>query len=94
MNIRDYIADINPEFLLMDGFDDCILGVVTHCGTDQFVIYDYDKVIAKNMSHGMTEEEAVEYFQFNQECAYLGEYTPGFVVTIPNEITIDPTPSR
>ena len=89
MNIRDYIADINPDFLLMDGFDDCILGVVTHCGSEQFVIYDYHKVIAKNMSHGMTEEEAVEYFQFNQECAYVGEYTPGFAVTIPNEITTD-----
>jgi hypothetical protein len=51
-------------------------------------------VIAKNMSHGMTEEEAVEYFQFNQECAYVGEYTPGFAVTIPNEITIDSAPIR
>ena len=89
MNIRDYIADINPDFLLMDGFDDCILGVVTHCGTDQFVIYDYDKVIAKNMSHGMTEEEAIEYFNFNQECAYVGEHTPAFAVHIPNEITTD-----
>ena len=87
--IREYIAEIHPELVLMDGFDDCILGVVTHCGTDQFVIYDYDKVIAKNMSHGMTEEEAVEYFQFNQECAHMGEFTPGFLITIPNEITTD-----
>ena len=89
MNIRDYIADINPEFLLMDGFDDCIVGIASRFGSENFVIYDYYKVIAKNMSHGMTEEEAVEYFQFNQECAYVGEYTPGFAVTIPNEITTD-----
>jgi hypothetical protein len=94
MNIRDYIADINPEFLLMDGFDDYIVGIASRFGSENFVIYDYYKVIAKNMSHGMTEEEAVEYFQFNQECAHMGEFTPGFLITIPNEITTDPAPSR
>ena len=83
MNIRDYIADINPDLLVMDGFDDCILGIAIRFGCEQFVIYDYDKVIAKNMSHGMTEEEAVKYFQSNQECAYVGEYTPGFAIIIP-----------
>ena len=25
---------------------------------------------------GMTEEEAVEFFDFNIECAYVGEFTP------------------
>ena len=79
MNIRDYIADINPDFLLMDGFDDCILGVVTHCGSEQFVIYDYDKVIAKNMSHGMTEEEADEYLGFNTLGAYVGPNGPVYI---------------
>ena len=94
MKIREYIAEIHPELVLMDGFDDCILGIASRCGDEQFVIYDYAKVIAKNMSHGMTEEEAIEYFNFNQECAYVGEYTPGFAVTIPNEITTDSAPSR
>ena len=87
--IREYIAEIHPELVLMDGFDDCILGIASRCGDEQFVIYDYAKVIARNMSDGMTEEEAIEYFNFNQECAYVGEYTPGFAVTIPNEITTD-----
>ena len=40
MNIRDYIADINPEFLLMDGFDDCIVGIASRFGSENFVIYD------------------------------------------------------
>lgn len=83
MNIRDDIADIDPEILLMDGYDDCILGVVTRYGDEQFVIYDTVKVIAKNMSHGMTEEEAVEYFEFNQRCSYVGDRTPGFAIIIP-----------
>ena len=58
---RDQIADINPDLVVMDGFDDCILGIGTRFGSEQFVIYDYDKVIAQLESYGMTYEEAVEY---------------------------------
>ena len=92
--IREYIAEIHPELVLMDGFDDCILGIASRCGEEQFVVYDYAKVIDKNMSHGMTEEEAIEFFDFNQECAYVGEHTPAFAVHIPNEITTDTARSR
>ena len=91
--IREYIADIHPELVLMDGFDDCILGIASRCGDEQFIVYDYAKVIAKNMSHGMTEEEAIEFFNFNQECAYVGEHTPAFAVHITHEITADTAPS-
>jgi hypothetical protein len=91
--IRDYIADINSDLLLMDGYDDCICGIGTRAGGEQFVVYDYAKVIAQNMSAGMTEEEAVEYFHYNQECAYVGEYTPAFIV-LTHEITTDTAPSR
>lgn len=53
--IRDYIADLNPDLVLMDGYDDCICGIGTRAGGEQFVAYDYAKVIAQNMSSGMTE---------------------------------------
>jgi hypothetical protein len=91
--VRDYIADLNPDLVVMDGYDDCICGIGTRAGDEQFVVYDYAKVIAKNMSAGMTEEEAVEYFHYNQECAYVGEHTPAFIVLI-HEIATDTTPSR
>ena len=78
---REQIADINPNLLLMDGFDDCILGVGTRFGSESFVIYDYDRVIAKLQSHGMTYDEAVEYHEFNQLGSYVGEHTPAFMTT-------------
>ena len=78
---RDQIADINPDLLVMDGFDDCILGVGTWFGSESFVIYDYDRVIAKLQSHGMTYDEAVEYHEYNQLGAYVGEHTPAFMTT-------------
>jgi len=93
MSIRDYIANLNPDLLLMDGFDDCIAGIGSRYGSEQFVVYDYAKVIAKNISNGMTEEEAVEFFYFNQGCAYLGEHTPAFIV-LTHELTTDTAPSR
>ena len=79
---RVQINAINPDLLLMDGFDDCILGVGTRFGSEQFVIYDYDRVIAKLQSHGMTYDEAVEYHDYNQLGAYVGEHTPAFIRTM------------
>ena len=75
------IADINPDLLVMDGFDDCILGVAIRFGSEQFVIYDYDRVIASLESQGMTYDEAVEYHEFNQACSYVGDHTPAFIQT-------------
>lgn len=79
---RVQINAINHDLLLMDGFDDCILGVGTRFGSEQFVIYDYDRVIAKLQSHGMTYDEAVEYHDYNQLGAYVGEHTPAFIRTM------------
>ena len=78
---RDQIADINPDLLIMDGFDDCIVGIGTRFGSEEFVIYDYAKVIAQLESQGMTHDEAVEYHEFNQLGAYVGDHTPAFMIT-------------
>jgi len=79
----DQIAEINPDLLIMDGFDDCILGVAARFGSEQFVVYDYNRVIERLQSSGMTHDEAVEYHEFNQIGAYVGEHTPAFMITIP-----------
>lgn len=50
-------------------------------GSNNLVIaYDYDKVIKANMKDGMIYDEAVEWFEYNQIGAYVGEYTPVFIV--------------
>ena len=76
------IADINPDLLVMDGFEDCILGVATRFGNEQFVVYDYDRVITSLESQGMTRGEAVEYHEYNQLGAYVGDHTPAFIQTL------------
>jgi len=82
--IRELLSEIDNELLLMDGFDDCIIGVCESFGGAPVVAYNYDLVIAKLQSHGMTYEEAVEYHEFNQLGAWVGERTPVFIHRIEN----------
>ncbi len=78
-DIRDELAEIDPDLLLMDGFDDCIIGICESFGGVPVVAYDYDKVLANLQASGMTYEEAVEYHEFNQAGSCVGERTPVFI---------------
>lgn len=68
------------QLLTMDGYDDCIIGLVTRAGTEPFLVYDRAQVIAKLMKRDkMSRNEAQEFHDFNQAEAYLGPGTPGFI---------------
>ena len=67
------------ELVFMNGFDDCIAGVVERHGIPGIVCYDRDKVISKLVWQGMTVDEAEEWYEFNQLGAYAGESTPCFI---------------
>jgi len=67
------------EFLFMDGFDDCIAGVIQRYGQPPIVCYAWDKVIESLQKDGMTFEEAEEFFEFNQLGAWVGDRTPCFL---------------
>lgn len=70
------------ELLTMDGYDDCIIGIGYRAGNnDPYVVYDTKKIIHKLMNSGMSYHQAVEFHEFNQSCAWLGDKTPGFVDT-------------
>lgn len=81
--LTETLNDLGAEdALIMDGFDDCILGILERFGIDQpIVVYDREKVIAKLMDNdGMTHEEALEFYYFNQVGAWVGEKTPAFLI--------------
>ncbi len=73
----DGLASEDPDFegvIVLDGWDDCILGTTPF--KDAFkVVYSTRKIIA-SLEKDMTHEEAVEYFSYNIECLYAGEYGP------------------
>lgn len=79
MSIFKRILDEYPEegLIKADGFDDAIIGV----SSDIRVVYSLDKII-EILQKDMSEEEAVEFFYFNIESAYVGDKTPLYVKLI------------
>lgn len=71
--LKETISEHNPEALFADGFDESIMGY----SSDGKVVYSVDMIVGTLVNRdGMTPDEAIDYFNFNMECAYLGEYTP------------------
>lgn len=80
------LLDIGIEdALVMDGYNDCVIGVLERFGMENIVLYDKEKVISKimDLSLGGTYEEAVEYYEYNQLGAWVGDKTPGFLIRLP-----------
>lgn len=63
----------DETFLKVDGFDDCIVGLETKT---MRLIYSWELIVESLVLQGMSAEEAMEYFDFNIESAYMGEKTP------------------
>jgi len=83
MDVFQQLYDIGlEEGLLMDGYDDCIVGILERFGMEPIILYDKKKVIGKLMAEGCTHEEALEFYEYNQLGSWVGDKTPGFLVTI------------
>lgn len=62
----------DESFLTADGFDEAIIGVQE---IDMRLIYSVSKCI-EILTEQMSEEEAMEYFEFNVSGSYVGKQTP------------------
>jgi len=81
---RTDVEDDAP--LKMDGYDDCIVGMVERFGMTPIICYDKAKVLRKLLrDDGMTQDEAEEFFDFNQLGAWMGNGTPCFLTCGPVE---------
>jgi len=94
-DLRERIAEINPEALMLPDLDDGIIGVGQQHGGNTVVIYDVEKCIeifAKQFAESDPEEDkdedydpylqAVEWMDYNVINAYLGPNTPIFLTTL------------
>ena len=83
--LADRLLDIGVESaLVMDGYDDCVIGVMERYGMEPIVIYDKASVIQRLMDEGCDSYEgALEYYEFNQLGGWHGDRTPGFLVRLP-----------
>jgi len=66
--------------LLANGFDSAVLGLSRGPGREDVAVYSIDRCIDVLVQRdGMSEEEAIEYMNFNVLDAYMGPMTPIFV---------------
>jgi hypothetical protein len=84
INIFDYIAEINPEALSINGYDHCIIGLC-HLYSGSVIAYDKQKIINTLRDRdGMTIENAEKFFEDNICISPTGDDLPVFI-TILNE---------
>ncbi len=67
------------EFKKMDGFDECIVGVVERFGCEPIICYDKNAILENLQKQGMSFAESIEYFEFNQLGSWVGDDTPCFL---------------
>lgn len=82
MNLREIISENNPDAMLLDGFDDALIGM-SECHR---AVYSIEAIIRVLMlENDMTEEDAWDYYGYNIACAYVGEFTPLYVYIYTDE---------
>jgi hypothetical protein len=69
------------EVLLADGLDDAFIGLDYGPEGEPRAVYSRDKCV-EVLARSMTHEQAVEYFDYNVEGAYVGPQTPLYIDTI------------
>ena len=81
--IRDVLADENPEAICYDGMDEALIGIYRgdlarqNMQERSIAVYSYVKFIEVYIKRdGMSEEEAIEFFDYNVAGGYIGNYQP------------------
>ena len=84
LSLHDRLCDMGfGGVLTMDGYDDCVVGVLERFGMEPFVVYDKELVLEKLEEDGCDDRDSsTEYYEFNQLGAWLGEATPGYLVSV------------
>ena len=79
-----WIDEIDPDEEVMrleprSVFDSAIVGLARQFNTS-FIVYSQRRTLAALMaSEGMTEQEAIEWYEFNMAGAWVGKGTPAFL---------------
>jgi len=81
-----------PGLMISNELAESFVGLVLRFGmTEPIACYDYDKVIAGYIADGMSEDDAIEHFEYNIIGAWAGERTPCFIRVMPLKQAIEET---
>ncbi len=77
LEIANVIKENNPKAILVDGFDEALIGVTQN--KSPFVgVYDLEQCIALLVESGMTTRESTDYLESKMQ-EYKSENDPVFV---------------
>ena len=83
--INEILLQQDENALLMDGFDEALIGFSQRINEPLLAVYSYSKMMDLLMERdGMTDEEAMEYIDYNCVGAWVGEQTP--IIVMPLEL--------
>ena len=75
--------------LTADGFDEAIIGSISSFGRKEIVLYSTQKILDIMVERDdMTQEEALEFFDFNIIGSYNGEGMPAFLNDLGGDTTL------
>ena len=81
-NVLSHVLESYPDtpFQVMEGFNDCVIGVLERFGMEPVLVYDKEQVIQELMDQStMTRQEAMEWYEVNQLGSWVGDLTPAFL---------------
>lgn len=77
--MKERLIEEFEDLLFADGFDDAIIGVDV---ASQRVVYSVPIMMGILMKDDMSEQDAIEYLEYNVFFAYVGEKTPIYVFEV------------
>lgn len=76
---RELLDELAEGAIILEGFDDCVIGISEEFGNGPRLIYSKNKIIQKLMV-GIDYEEALDYYYYNILGGYFGEQNPIFLL--------------
>lgn len=81
--INEHLENMGENALLMDGFDEALIGFSQRINEPLLAVYSWEKMMNLCVKRdGMTEDEADEYISYNCIGAWVGEQTPIIVMPL------------
>lgn len=81
--MTNFVVDIDEYAegaILLDGLEDCIIGIVEEFGNVRRILYSKDMILNKLQERdGMTSSEAEEFYEYNILGLHAGEQNAVFL---------------
>lgn len=82
-DIEKHLEAVGEDVLLMDGFDEAVIGFSQRINEEFLAVYSWEKMMDICMKRdGMSWEDAEEYISFNCIGAWVGKKTPIIVMPV------------